>query len=52
MTATCTFCERQIYTDKVLMDLNNNTYCEDCAKEKFSDDKLRGRITEFKRILK
>lgn len=34
MSYTCSFCGQEVYNDKCLMDLNNNKYCSDCAKER------------------
>lgn len=43
MSNKCSFCERWFIAvdGKVLIDGNNNTYCPDCAKKHFEENKMR-----------
>ena len=46
---TCSFCGREFIADILLMDANNNTYCQDCARKHFDKHKIR--FDEFIRKL-
>lgn len=40
MIAKCTFCGLEIFEQFALHDLNNNTYCKDCANKQFATKDL------------
>ena len=54
MTDKCSFCGKWFDTRYVIKDVNNNTYCEECSKERLIsqfkgslEDVKAGRITKI-----
>ena len=49
MTNQCSFCKKWFDCIYIIKDANNNTYCEECAKEHFITD--RQLVNQFKESL-